>query len=181
MKRKVLSMMGAGLFSMSLFLSPAHSSTISINTSIGDGADSYISTWSGERDKNFGDAENLYLKNDAGTGFVNRKAYIRFDLSDIAASVLDAQLSLSFFEDTASSGGNRFFNVYGLIDGHNGENWDENSITWNNAHANNPSSASGLISGQYVTLGSFQFNSAGATPNVIQFYFFSHYLSGIII
>jgi hypothetical protein len=164
MKKNVLSIMGAGLFSVTLFLSPTHAAIINIDTSIGNGADSYISTWPGEQTQNFGDAESLYLKNDAGTGFVNRKTYMRFDLSDINASLLDATLLLSFFEDTDPTAGNREFNVYGLIDGHNEENWDEYSITWNNAPANNTGSASGLISGEYVTLGSFQFNSAGATP-----------------
>lgn len=151
-------------FVTSLFLPPAFAAIVDLGTSIGNGADTYISTWPGERDQNFGADEVFFLKNDSGTGFVNRKSYLRFDLSSLAAPVTDATLSLSFHTDTLASGGNWTFNVYGLLDGHAGENWSESSINWNNAPANLTGSGAGLIGGEYAALGFFQFDSAGAAP-----------------
>jgi hypothetical protein len=138
----------------------ASAAIIDLDTASGNGADSYISTWPGEPDANFGTTDTIYLKNDWGTGFVNRKGYVRFDLSSVNEPIDDASLSLSFVEDTHTTSAVWSFNVYGLSDGHAGENWSETGITWNNAPANNTSSGGSLLGGQASHLGSFEIDTS---------------------
>jgi hypothetical protein len=139
-------------------------SVIDVDSTTGNGADSYVSTWPGERDTNFGFDDTFYLKKDSGTGFVNRKGYVRFDLSSIQDAVEDVNLNLSFVEDTHTTPAVWSINVYGLSDGHAGEDWSETGITWNNAPANNTSSGGGLLGGEASLLGSFEFDTASLLP-----------------
>jgi hypothetical protein len=142
------------------FNAPSSAAIIDLDTTAGNGADSYVSTWPGERDTNFGANDTFYLKNDLGTGFVNRKGYVRFDLSSIDQPIDDASLSLSFVEDTHTTSAVWSFNVFGLSDGHAGENWSETGITWNNAPANNTASGGSLLAGQASLLGSFDIDTS---------------------
>ena len=165
MKKKLLAGLAKGLFMFCMVVtffgvSSAAAAIINIDTGFGQGADSYISSYRGEEDTNFGSEDTFYLKNDLGTGFVNRKGYLRFDLGSANETIIDATLTLSFVEDTHSTTATWGFNVYGLIDGHPGEEWLENSISWNNAPANNISSGGSLIPDQAVMLGGFTIDTS---------------------
>ena len=141
------------------FNGSARSALIDLDTGVGNGADSFISTWASETNTNFGTSDTFYLKNDAGTGFVHRKGYLRFDHSSINEPINNAILRLSFVEDTHTTFATWTFNVYGLLDGHSGENWLETGITWNNAPANNTSSG-GVLGSETLFLGSFNIDTS---------------------
>ena len=145
----------------------ARSTIIDVDTTAGNGADSYISSFPGRHDTNFGSEDAFFLKNDFGGGFVNRKGYLRFDLSSIADPITNANLALSFVEDTHITFATWVFNVYGLSDGHSGENWLETGITWNNAPANDTSSGGGLLGGQASLLGAFSIDTFLLAPGDI--------------
>lgn len=142
------------------FNGQALAAIIDLDTRAGSGADSYVSTWPGERDTNFGTTDTFYLKNDLGTGFVNRKGYVRFDLSSINQPINDASLRLSFVEDTHTTPAVWSFNVFGLVDGLAGEDWSETGITWNNAPGNDTASGGSLLGGQASLLGSFDIDTS---------------------
>ncbi len=131
---KALAMVAAGA-AMGMFASDAMAITIVPN------ADSYISK--NNPDTNFGNASTVRLR---GGTFDTYKAYFRFSLSEVTGTIVSASFS---FEP--NSGGSWIatattYNVYGLNDGHAGENWIEGNggtdndpageITWNNAPAN---------------------------------------------
>ena len=141
------------------FNRPALSALIDLDTGVGNGADSYISSLAGKTNTNFGTLDTFDLKNDAGTGFLNRKGYLRFDHSSVNDPINNASLRLSFVEDNHATFATWTFNVYGLSDGHSGENWLETGITWNNAPANNTSSG-GLLGDQALLLGSFTIDTS---------------------
>jgi hypothetical protein len=130
--------------------------TIPITTAEGNGADSYIVSDSPNVNVNYGLSDVISIKHDSGSGFINRKGYLRFDLTEINDIIVDVSLELTF----VSAGGSGIANpstyyVYGLINGHTGKNWDELTITWNNAPANNQGSGNGFLAAEVTFLGSF--------------------------
>ena len=93
-------------------------------------ADAYVKQ--GEPDTNFGSEEDLKANFHGDLNYC-LKSYIRFDISEIDGPITDATLNLTI---TAFTGDDyRHTQISSLTDGNAGENWDENTITWNNAPA----------------------------------------------
>ena len=92
-------------------------------------ADAYIKQ--GAPDTNFGSEPDLQVNFHGDLNYCLR-SYIRFDIGSMAGSITDVSLNLTL---TAAWSGSDYLHVqlYGLSDGDPGENWDENTITWNNA------------------------------------------------
>ena len=130
----------------SLGIAASNLSAVTILTSDGNGADSYVRQ--GQASNNFGAESNIVLK--GGNGSTTRKGYLRFDLSAITEPITDASITL--FVSTNNSGGanplpGQTFNVdiYGLanegldnwVEGDSGsDNLPLNEITYGNAPAN---------------------------------------------
>ena len=137
----------------------AEAMATTITTSIGNGADSFITASSPST--NFGVSEVIGVKRDTALGN-SRKGYLRFDIGSSFGSVSDASLNLSY-AGTNSGSINRpanpsTYTVYGLKDNHLQENWSETGITWNNAPGNITSSTSGFNSSETTFLGTFDIN-----------------------
>lgn len=138
-----------------------------ITTDLGNGADAYVRSSLGGNNAantNYGSSGSVLVKHDTGLPGNNRKGYLRFDLGSVSEPIGDARLELAYAERS----GDPFaepstYNVFGLIDGHAGENWDEFGITWNNAPGNNIGSAGGLLAGETTLLGSFDLSLSGVS------------------
>lgn len=120
-----------------------------LTTADGNGADSFVQFYSALSDRanyNMGARTSMETKNGVtGTSELYRKAYVRFDVSDVDLSELtDAAFEMSV---AVVGSATQTFNLYGLNDGNAGENWIEGtntsfalatggSITWNNAPGN---------------------------------------------
>jgi RHS repeat-associated protein len=136
---------------------------IVVSTDFGRGADTFIF----ERDfnSNYGFWSELPVKNDDFTvsNVLNRKPYIRFDLSSANYLLIqNARLSLTFLRTSESGPKPTFtYSVYGLNDNLPGENWDESTITWNNAPGNGRDST--INPNQTTFLGTFSLNPS-TTP-----------------
>ena len=105
--------------------------TLKIGTSAGQGADVYFRR--GDPDQNF-DGENLLLKHDQFDS-VARKCYLRFDLSDSPKRIENAKIKLTEIDDNAIANAN--INFFVLDEDSTSGEWNEATITWNNAPANN--------------------------------------------
>ncbi len=125
-------------------------------------ADAFITSSIGSNNAantNYGAIEVLAVKHDTGLPGNNRKTYIRFDLSGAVPPFAEATLRLTYAGTNRDRPANpSTYSVYGLVDGHPGENWDEGTITWNNAPGNSVSSAGGLLPGDVMFLGAFTLN-----------------------
>jgi len=108
--------------------------TQTITTAEGNGADTYVEYLNGANtNNNYGTATVINTKNAVqGTSELFRKGYLRFDLSQLAFPVEDAFLQLTTGNDSTG----QTFSIFGLNDGHAGENWGETTITYANAPAN---------------------------------------------
>ena len=96
-------------------------------------ADAYVKQ--GEPDTNFGSEQDLKANLHGDLNYC-LKSYIRFDISQIEYPIVNATLNLTI---TAFTGDDyRHTQIGRVADGDPGENWDENTITWNNAPAHNP-------------------------------------------
>jgi len=133
--------------------------TMSLTTGDGVGADAYVRL--GTPTTNYGSATDVLTKNN-GSGSTTRKSYLRFDLSSLPQTALEAWLSFDTFVNNEGGGGTtpqeQVVNVYGLDDGDAGESWGESTITWNNAPANNTSN-NGIL-GNASLLGQFTVSAA---------------------
>ena len=113
-----------------------------ITTNDGNGADSYGRSGS-HSGTNYGNLPFLVIKGENATNF-KRKSYIRFDLSGVTVSLGSATLELTTLNAGVSSPSlepaESVYNVFGLNDGHSGENWGEHTLAWNNAPENSESS-----------------------------------------
>jgi len=124
---------------------------------------------------NYGNSSQLQIKHSDNSSN-NRKAYIRFDLSDpgidLATDLADATLSLNFVDSGAGStpGDKEWtFELFGLKNGHAKEGWVEGNggtdndptgeITWSNAPAN--AAWNGLVTGEVTSLGTFSVEGKG--------------------
>jgi hypothetical protein len=140
----------------------ANAGLIEIGTSYGNGADSWIHS-DFRADTNYGDSDVLVLRNDGSnpSGW-HRKSYIRFDLSGNSESITAASFDLGIVFNTlvnneASINNVWDFEIYGLLDSSTGNNWGENSITWNNAVGNNVGTTG--FTSEFELLGSLSLNS----------------------
>jgi hypothetical protein len=86
----------------------------------------------------------------------NRKAYLRFDVRDLAEDLRHAELRVTFTQldwDSTDLANGLNFRLYGLNPGSTagggklGEDWPEMEINWDNAPANNTSSGTDLLTG----------------------------------
>lgn len=98
----------------------------------------------------------LYVKNSIVGPAFSRKAYIGFDLSDVATKRLeDAKIVLNFASTQvglASLVPDATFTVYGL---NKPIEWSREEITWENAPANDTETGSGVINSEVTRLDSF--------------------------
>jgi len=134
---------------------------VPVTTAYGNGADTYVrsSYYNSASNNNYGSAGAVGVKHDRVMPGNNRKGYLRFDLSSVSSPVVDASLGLCYAGKSNDPAANpSTYNVYGLNDGHAGENWAESTITWNNAPGNSTGSAGGLLSAETALLGSFSLN-----------------------
>lgn len=135
-------------------------------------ADAYINGGA-SADTTFGGNSNIVLKNGAAANNFARKGYVRFDISTIPAPITDAVLSLAV---SLNDGGgnpagppqNFTIEVFGLADGDPGENWDESTISWNNAPANDTASGSGFLANA-VSLGTFSVSNTDVGGSIVTF------------
>ena len=164
-KRLLIAASCVAVSAIGLF-STVYASTISLTTADGNGADAYIqSTLFGNNaaNQNFGSSSLVAIKHDTAIPGNNRKGYLRFDLGPISGPISDAELLLTYVGTNPDRAANpSFYNVFGLVDGHSEENWNENTITWNNAPGNNTASAGGVSAAETTLLGSFSLDVPGA-------------------
>jgi len=153
-----------------MLLCVANVNAASISTSDGNGADSYI--WVASPNSNHGSREIVAVKNDLGGLGNSRKGYLRFDLSSIAQPIANAALELVYAgtnEDEPLANPSTY-SVYALTDQSAGENWQESTITWNNAPANDTNSGGGFLASDSTFLGSFTVDfSSTLIGDVVQF------------
>jgi len=123
--------------------SPAWSAIIT--TDDPGGADAYVD--GGQPDLNYGNATNVKINLGFTMNSYCNKTYIRFGLGSGPHTFTDGALKLTL-TDAYNYGDSPFYyqSVYLLNDGDPGENWNEGTITWNNAPANDVASTSGLLS-----------------------------------
>lgn len=171
-------------FATLLLFQAAAFAEIVITTADGnDGADSFVqyySTVAARANCNMGGQTSMQTKNAGivGGDQLYRKCYIRFDISSIdLTELIDAT-----FELTLNWADNQIFNVYGLIDGHANEAWEEgtstssfnvlgdsdptndNWLTWNNAPANDTANSINLT--EAMLLGTFAGNVGDSTVGI---------------
>ena len=121
---------------LSLVCIECDAQTQTINTSDGIGADAFI-RGGNFSNQNSGSSNSTSVKHDPNSSSFHRKAYYRFDTSSVESnSIQNAMLTLTVAVTDGSDHPSFQYRLYGLVDGHVGENWDEFAITWNNAPAN---------------------------------------------
>lgn len=125
-----------------------------ITTADGSGADARVRL--SLPNSNYGASEFVAIQN--GDLTHARKTYLRFDLSSLGGiDVSAAELQLTP-NTPLSVGAGVTFNLFGLSDLDAGESWNEATITWNNAPANDTLSNTAVTSGA-TSLGLFSFTS----------------------
>ncbi|EAQ81575.1 DNRLRE domain-containing protein [Blastopirellula marina] len=113
--------------------------------------DSYVQQ--NQPDSSFGASPFLQVGDIAGGNA--SKAYLGFDVSSVG-HVGEATLSLTFLTSTQPQGpgsASYEFAVFGIDEGES--DWSSNTLTWNNAPANDLSSGSGVLSSAATSLGTF--------------------------
>lgn len=152
---------------LSLFTPDVPVHGIEIPTSFGQGADAFMER--SKPDSSYGGGPTVVIKNDSGIGNLDRIGYWRFDLADVVGDVDAATLSFTFTGAGGSSAANSTYQVYGLVDGHPGEAWDEASVTWNNAPANDTGSGTALLAGEATLLGTFSVTTTDPPGTTVPF------------
>ena len=121
-------------------------------------------------DSQHGGDQLLQMKSEGSNLDWSRKTYMRFDLSGVAfdhtVELTQAKLRLPFIESgvgTETDNETYLFEVFGLQDGDPGETWDEGTIVWSNAPANDTASHSGMLANA-VSLGTFTLVGKGIGP-----------------
>lgn len=140
-------------------------------TAEGNGADARIHK--GSPDTLYGTDGYCCVTEGASSG---RKGYMKFDLGDVSDVVTSATVRLWLNGETFTVS-DYTVKVYGLNNGDAGENWDETTITWNNAPQNDTTDSNDLLSNT-TYLGSF--NVTNGTPNGTEFNFSSDALATFI-
>lgn len=77
---------------------------------------------------NFGTSANLFAKNDPLNPAARNVSFIKFDMGDVGAAAVE-QAILRVHGENDGSDATVITHVYGLL----GDDWDEETITWNNA------------------------------------------------
>lgn len=121
-----------------------------VTTEDGLGADTFVTSTAPTT--NYGGEEHVTVKNDSGTGKLHRKSYVRFDLSGVREQLTGATLELTFYFASVNSPCSSDFDIYGLVDLHPGEMWDESAVAWNTAPANT-GGGTGLVADEVTHLG----------------------------
>lgn len=185
MNGKILKGSLCALAGMGLLCTLVSAAEVTVTTADGlNGADSYVRF--GTPTQNYGNTADLVVK-DAPPGQVpnstTRKIYKRFDLSRVGqATIYSATLELQV--RTNNGGGSDpapkdfVVRVFGLDDGDAGEAWVEGNggtdnnppgeITWNNAPANDTSSATGTLSNATL-LGAFEVTTSDTPGTLVTF------------
>ena len=134
---------------------PVAAQQIEISTTFGSGADAMIRAGSNSNN-NFGDVIGIAVKDEGPFSPVTRKSYFRFDLSELPASVTNAEIVLSVTtpDDPCSPTTPHVINVFGLSDLASSELWNEDLISWSNAPGNDTNSGNGVTAAA-TPLGSF--------------------------
>ncbi|MGE0269267.1 MAG: DNRLRE domain-containing protein [Candidatus Omnitrophota bacterium] len=152
-----------------LTATPNQASAMLLYTDYGNGADSYVLSDfqnNGASDVNHGLEPLVWIKNDLQLNGNNRKGYLRFDTSGIVDPIISIAFEISY-AGTDGAGQNppvnlpsnpSTYNIYGLNDGHAGENWGETTLTWNNAPGNDTGSSGGVLNTDVLFIGSFNLN-----------------------
>ena len=153
-------------------LATAHAAPTFITTAQGRGADLNVRGGPAFGPGNFGDHEVLRVRNSKNLGDA-RKTYLRFDLASLPASIqtaTDATLGLQVAPAEGQSPADKIwtFNVLGLRDGAAGEDWSEKTANWNDAPANNATSATALT-GDAAPLGTFTVVGNGVAGQAVSF------------
>lgn len=118
---------------MSLIVLGTAAQALIITTADGNGADAWISN-DGQSSSYWADkvhnTTGMHVRyNGGGSRF--RAALLRFDISSIVEPIAaNAQLQLG---QTYTKGSDKVIDVYGLVDGHAGEAWDDTTLCYNNA------------------------------------------------
>jgi hypothetical protein len=186
MKGKIDAVMTKGVFVLIIILLCADSglsdrvyaASTTITTGVGNGADTFVTYDAGcdvYCDENYGWWETIAIKHDSGTGLLQRKAYLRFDIDSVADPIEGVRLELVYVSHQYCSASPSTYNVYGLNDGHVGESWGESTITWNNAPAND-NSGDGVLPGQASLLGTFSVNFSTMSPSGVVLFSSSAFL-----
>jgi len=146
-----------------------------LTTASGNGADSYVfrnqhGPTGASMDDNYGQCENLETdyKVSGGAG----KVYLRFDVTGFPLPVENAAIDLTTSSFNYSIPATTF-EVYGLSDGHSGENWQEGDecsadatssahITYNNAPGNDNSDTvnNDVLASEVTPLGTYTKSTA---------------------
>lgn len=113
---------------------PSNISMTYLATDEGNGADAYVQLFDGIDGGNLGNEAYGVIKavDNAGVITLFRKAYLRFDLSEVEGNIEDGFLTLG----TTAAKVMYNLNYYGLNDQDVGENWDESLINYANAPGN---------------------------------------------
>ena len=103
-------------------------------------------------DENNHDSSKLSVRSDAKSS----KSWIRFDMNDLDVTNLEqATLTVTLHQEKA---GNRHFDVSYVNDNIlDNIDWDDRSLTWNNAPGNNAADLEGLDAGKTTFLGTVDF------------------------
>ncbi len=139
-----------------------------ITTAHAGGADAYV-RGGANAGINYGSDSGLVLKSESVVNDFTRKVWLRFAFTTIPVDpVIDAELTLTL--SSAPGVATPFsYNVYGLNNGHAGENWSESSITWNNAPGNDAASPTGVKASEALLLGTFTTSGTRAVGNLHKF------------
>lgn len=128
-----------------------------ITTNLGQGKDTYVRQGNGGGP--FGRSPLVMVKRSADRKTNQRKIYLGFDMRRLkGAKIQEAELALAIRSSGlgyASVVPDSVFTVYGLVD-ESLDEWDETSLTWENAPANIQDHGSNLVDSQVVKLGEFE-------------------------
>ncbi|EDY20747.1 hypothetical protein CfE428DRAFT_1944 [Chthoniobacter flavus Ellin428] len=153
------------------------SATQAFSTGTGSGVagDSFV--WDTNPDIAYDGAGYLLVKSGVPNVGLNRKAYLRFDLSSLTQPVTFDYAGLVLRTSGFTTGSPMTFSVYGLRDGTAGDannGWTASTLTWNNAPANTPQPAGPApgpipFTSDARFLGSFTFTSTAGSGEKICF------------
>jgi hypothetical protein len=102
-----------------------------------------------------------------------RKAYIRFDTNALPQGIKNAKnatvnLTVGPAENNSLADKVWTFQVFGLKDGSDAENWNEGAMAWDNAAANDAQTAAG-VTGDATPLGTFTLTGKGEEGKTVAF------------
>lgn len=142
-------------------------------------ADSYVAD--NAIDTNFGTEDQVTSRY---AGSWSAKAYVRFDISSLVGAGEDIEdASLSFvLTDAIGYTTSALYSmlVSVLLDGDTGENWDESTITWNNAPGNDTTSQTALDPTRTQAVGYLRHHDANYNPGAVATIQIPNYLVDVL-